>query len=142
MLTYQHTYTLRTRKLRPYGVNDHSLSVASVKSRLVLPFWYRLTRVVPVKGPLNARVCVSRTTWVSRYQKGKVSLLDLNEARDDVVLGCSVISWTICKQSAPRSREITTPAPYYSIFTGQMLFLMPNQQYQSTEGKCVQIQNV
>ena len=24
-----------------------------VKSRLVLPFWYRLTRVVPDKGPLN-----------------------------------------------------------------------------------------
>ena len=30
-----------------------SLSLASVKSRLVLPFWYRLTRVVPDKGPLN-----------------------------------------------------------------------------------------
>ena len=34
----------------------HSLSLASVKSRLVLPFWYRLTWVVPEKGPLN--VCV------------------------------------------------------------------------------------
>ena len=45
----------------------------------------------------------SRTTWVSRYQKGKTSL-DLNEARDDGILGCSGISWTICKQSAPRSR--------------------------------------
>jgi len=30
-----------------------SLSLASVKSRLVLPFWYRLTWVVPEKGPLN-----------------------------------------------------------------------------------------
>ena len=28
----------------------HSLSLASQKSRLVLPFWYRLTRVVPEKG--------------------------------------------------------------------------------------------
>ena len=28
------------------------------KSRLVLPFWYRLTRVVPEKGPLNGCVCV------------------------------------------------------------------------------------
>ena len=36
----------------------HSLSLASVKSRLVLPFWYRLTRVVPDKGPLNGCVCV------------------------------------------------------------------------------------
>jgi len=25
---------------------------------LVLPFWYRLTRVVPEKGPLNVCVCV------------------------------------------------------------------------------------
>jgi len=30
---------------------------ASVKSRLVLPLWYRLTRVVPDKGPLNGCVC-------------------------------------------------------------------------------------
>ena len=36
----------------------HSLSLVSVKSRLVLPFWYRLTRVVPDKGPLNGCVCV------------------------------------------------------------------------------------
>ena len=35
------------------------LSLASVKSRLVLPFWYWLTWVVPEKGPLNSvRVCV------------------------------------------------------------------------------------
>jgi len=36
----------------------HSLSLASVKSRLVLPLWYRLTWVVPDKGPLNG--CVMR----------------------------------------------------------------------------------
>ena len=36
----------------------HSLSLASVKSRLVLPFWYRLTRVVPEKGLLNGCVCI------------------------------------------------------------------------------------
>ena len=44
------------------------------------------------------------------------------------------ISSTICKQYAPRSREITTPAPHHSIFTGRMLFLTPNRQCQSTEG--------
>ena len=33
-----------------------SLSLASVKSRLVLPFWYRLTWVVLEKGPLNGCV--------------------------------------------------------------------------------------
>ena len=39
-------------------IHCHSLSLASVKSRLVLPFWYRLTQVVPEEGPLNWCVCV------------------------------------------------------------------------------------
>ena len=42
----------------PRWCHCQSLSLASVKSRLVLPFWYRLTRVVPDKGPLNGCVCV------------------------------------------------------------------------------------
>jgi len=44
----------RARCRLPYGpCHCHPLSLASVKSRSVLPFWYRLTRVVPDKGPLN-----------------------------------------------------------------------------------------
>ena len=39
-----------------------SLSLASVKSRLVLPFWYRLTWVVLDKGPLNVCVCVKQVS--------------------------------------------------------------------------------
>ena len=46
----------------------------------------------------------SRTSWVSQYQKGKTSL-DLNKIRDDAVLGSTGISWTMCKQSAPHSRQ-------------------------------------
>ena len=34
------------------------MPLAAVKSRLVLPFWYRLTWVVPDKGSLNVCVCV------------------------------------------------------------------------------------
>ena len=34
------------------------MSLASVKSRLDLPFWYRLTRVVLEKWPLSGCVCV------------------------------------------------------------------------------------
>ena len=41
----------------PSWCQCHSLSLASVKSRLVLPFWYRLTWVVPEKWPLNWCVC-------------------------------------------------------------------------------------
>jgi len=46
----------------------------------------------------------------------------------------SGISWTICKQSAPLAKQITTPTPRHSIFTDRMLFLTPKQQCQSTEG--------
>jgi len=40
----------------PSGCYCHSLCLASVKSRLVLLFWYRLTWVASEKGPLNGRV--------------------------------------------------------------------------------------
>ena len=48
--------------IRPSWCYCHSLSLASVKSRLVLPFWYRLTWVVPDEGPLNGCVCLM-STW-------------------------------------------------------------------------------
>ena len=47
----------------------------------------------------------------------------------------SGISWNICKQSTPCSRQATTPAPRQSsFFTSRMLFPMHNWQHQSTEG--------
>ena len=46
----------------------------------------------------------------------------------------SGISWTIFKQSAPRSKQTTAPTPHHTIFTRRMLFPMPIQQCQSTEG--------
>ena len=56
---------------------------------------------------------------------------------------CNGISWTICKQSALCSRQITTTTPNHSIFTGRILFLMPNQQCQSTEGSwCLLLINI
>jgi len=45
----------------------------------------------------------------------------------------SGISWAICK-SAPRPRQVTTPAHHHSVFTGRMPFLPLNQQRQITEG--------
>jgi len=48
----------------PSRCQCHSLSLASVKSRLVLPFWYRLTRVVPDNGPLNGvSVCIDMESY-------------------------------------------------------------------------------
>ena len=56
-----------------YGPADATTThclFASVKSRLVVPFLYRLSWVVLDKGPLNGCVCVwSGTTRVGWYQK-------------------------------------------------------------------------
>jgi len=73
---------------------------------------------------------LSGTTQVSRYQKGKTNL-DFTEARD------SEWQWFQLAHIACRSRQITMPAPYHSLFTGRMPFLPPNQQRQSTEGNSV-----
>ena len=51
----------------PSGCHFHSLSLASVKSRLVLPFWYRLTWVVLEKGPLNVCVCAYFNFYSSNF---------------------------------------------------------------------------
>ena len=40
------------------------------KSRLVLLFWYRLTREVPEKGPLNGCVCVCEYFWLLSVWSG------------------------------------------------------------------------
>jgi len=80
----------------------------------------------PSNGPLSGN------TQVSRYQKGKTKL-DFSEAK---TVSGSGISWAICK-SAPRSRQITMPAPHCLVSTGRMPFLPPNQQRQSTEGTII-----
>ena len=63
------------------------------------------TRTHPFNSPL------SRTTWVSRYQKGKPICILLKQ---ETASGIG-ISWAVCK-SAPCSRQITTPAPHHWVF--------------------------
>ena len=50
----------------PVDANCHSLSLASAKSRLVLPFWYWLTQVVPEKGHKTG-VCVRACVKYREY---------------------------------------------------------------------------
>ena len=49
----------------PSWFHCHSLSLASVKSRLVLPYWYRLIWVVPEKTAVKRCVCV----WTAKQNK-------------------------------------------------------------------------
>ena len=72
----------------------------------------------PFNGPFSG------TTQVSRYQKDKTNL-DFTEARD------SERQWHQLGKSAPRSRQITMPAPHHSVFYSRMPFLPPNQQRQN-----------
>ena len=76
------------------------LSTAGI--RPIVHGWKRSCPTHPFNGPLSG------TTQVSQYQKGKTNL------EQETVSG-SGISWAICK-SAPRSRQITTPAPHCSVF--------------------------
>jgi len=65
-----------------------------------------MTHTRPFNGPLSG------TTLVSWYQEGKTNLdFSLKQGR----VSGSGISWAECK-SAPRSRQITTPAPLHSDF--------------------------
>jgi len=71
----------------------------------------------------------SRTTWVSWHQKGKSFWILLEQ---------EMMGWhwhQLDDIQVIRSRQITTPVPHHSVFTGRMPFLLPSQQRQSTEGK-------
>jgi len=81
-------------------------------------------------GHIDAQWGLGPNNTHARTQKVKPIWILLKQ---ETVSG-SGISWAICK-SAPRSRQITKPAPpLLSFFTGWMPFLPPNQQHQSTEG--------
>jgi len=67
--------------ISPSGCHCHSLSLASVKSRLVLPFWYRLTWVVPDKGPLNGCMCIVYDDSMTRRLHIQQALVMYDSAR-------------------------------------------------------------
>ena len=87
-----------------FSTEGHHIS--NVTRTTMLHLFCRMTNHThPFNGPF------SRTTQVGRYQKGKTNP-DFTEARD------SEWQWHqlgLCK-SAPRSRQITTPAPHHSVF--------------------------
>ena len=73
----------------------------------------------------------SGTTRVSRYQKSKTNL-DFTEARDNERQWHQLGHMQVCTSLQTDNHASTLPLKF---FTGQMPFLRPNQQRQSTEGK-------
>jgi len=100
-----HTF-LRLRRTSRTTISSHTfinICTETDKVRILITHQLLLLLLLLLLlHPLNG--LFSKTTWVSRYQKGKTSL-DLNKARDDEVWDSSGISWTIHKQSAPCSRH-------------------------------------
>jgi len=72
----------------------------------------------------------SRTTWVSRYQKGKTNL-DFTGARESGWQWHPLGHMQVCTSFQTDNHA---SAPPLCFFTGRMPFLPPNQQRQSTEG--------
>ena len=87
----------------------------------VLNFWGQIQ-------PFNG--LFSRTTWVSRYQKGKTNL-DFTGARDSEWQWHQLGHMQFCTSLQTDNHASTPPLKF---FTGRMPFLPPNQQRQSTEG--------
>jgi len=74
----------------------HPACKKTEKSRLVLPFWYRLTRVVPDEGPLNMCVCV----YFCKFQ-------DLS--RTHYFPGCFANLWSSgCEKTETRASTATS----------------------------------
>jgi len=65
----------------------------------------------------------SRTTWLSRHQKGRPFWILLKQE----MMGWQGHQLDHIQSFAPRSRQITMPAPHHSVFTGWMPFLPLNQ---------------
>ena len=115
---------------RPSIVTGHTLRESDTRSVRVSSVF--LSQSYEARKHTHTRLtalCPVLPGWAGTSKVKPIWIL----LRQETVNG-SGISWAICK-SAPRSRQITTPVPHHSVFTGRMPFLLPNQQRQSTEGK-------
>ena len=107
----------------PSWCHCRSLSLASVKSRLVLPlwllvlpFWYRLTRVILDKGSLNGCVCVYSVELC-------VCIIAADAGDDHVTTADNEDSSAVLAHQSDTSRQPhTQKLPVHSFF-GQLLTL-------------------
>jgi len=83
-----------TRRIFLHSMPRHRV----LYTKLLMANTHTHTHTHQFNGPLSG------TTRVSRYQRGKTKTVSGSD-----------ISWDI-RKSAPRSRQITTPAPHHSVF--------------------------
>jgi len=83
----------------PSWCHCHPLSLAPVKSRLVLPFWYRLTWVVLDKGPLSG--CIQKNLSEPPVKNRSILLEQSFTAYMPLLMATSTFGWGKRSQSSP-----------------------------------------
>jgi len=110
----------------------HSLSLDLVKSRLVLPFWYRLTWGNGVNGCVLSLQCFDAVGWVAGRASGWEPVL-LNAASPTVLhisgtvyLTSSLATWTSLQALLKRNskRFITLTATRRSTWPSRLRFVI------------------
>jgi len=110
----------------PSWCHYHSLSLASVKSRLVLPFWYRLTWVVPERAVERVCVCVSSLYFeyaICRQQGNDGSKTFCQQNAQVRNWGCQLTAWfhlTVVTRS-PRGPLPSKGVEYFDEYVGLSL---------------------
>ena len=118
---YWRGYLPAARYRLAYGPADatatHCLLLhASVKSRLVLPFWYRLTQLVPDKGVLNGCVWVW-WYWYNRTQEVREDYLTFSTPTRPLSIISTSRPGVATSRWQPRARSRICPpmsAPPYT----------------------------
>ena len=106
----------------PSRCHFHSLSLAPVKSSLVLSFWYRLTQIVSERGPLN--VCM----WLRQMQRHSSTSISFCFVKMlysltvfDTLSMCYVCQhWGIHQQQRRRRRRKMVTKPLVRIFSSAL----------------------
>ena len=126
--------------IRPSWCHCHSLSLASVKSRLVLPFWYRLTRVVPDKGPLNVHVYVCRVArvwhWWWRQWTIDLSAVFVLGVMELVDCGFRLVvldAGQVCECDSPSALLSDTNTRFYAMARDAGIVAWPTRSTRITE---------
>ena len=125
----------------PSWCHCHSLSLASVKSRLVLTFWYRLNLVVPDKGPLNG--CSSSSSWVWRENclpavRGERLLMATKAITSQASSRSQKLSFPIIDTQRHKQNKTTLPVFTCAIRTAEHAILLPRNQQLDLQCTCIQ----
>ena len=123
--------------IRPSWCHCHSLSRVSVKSRLVLPLWYRLTRVVSSHGQRAVNRVCARVKWVKSMRNSLTAVYWLIRAVSAVVI--SITKETCCRYT---STVITFELIFTAYYTIATKFKQINKKtiLQNTVGISISVQ--